>query len=81
VLRTSRGISVRIRGVASLRAGAEPLYVVDGVAMLPSPGGTGVGVSPHDIARIDVLKDAAAAALYGSRGANGVVVVTTKRVP
>jgi TonB-dependent starch-binding outer membrane protein SusC len=81
VVRTARGISVRIRGVNSFRASVEPLYVVDGMAMLASPGGTGVGISPHDIARIEVLKDAAAAAMYGSRGANGVVIITTKRAP
>jgi TonB-dependent starch-binding outer membrane protein SusC len=79
VVRSAGGFSVRIRGVNSLRAGVEPLYVVDGVPMLPRPGRTGVAVNPHDIARIAVLKDAGAAALYGSFGANGVVVITTKR--
>jgi TonB-dependent starch-binding outer membrane protein SusC len=79
VTRTAGGISVRIRGSGSLRLNMEPLYVVDGVALIASRSGSGVAVSPHDIARIEVLKDAAAAAMYGSRGANGVVVITTKR--
>ena len=79
VTRTASGISVRIRGSGSLRANNEPLYIVDGVAVLPGRGGVGVSVSPHDVERIEVLKDASAAALYGSRGANGVVVITTKR--
>jgi TonB-dependent starch-binding outer membrane protein SusC len=79
VMRTAGGISVRIRGSGSLRLNMEPLYVVDGVALIATRAGAGIAVSPHDIARIEVLKDAAAAAMYGSRGANGVVVITTKR--
>jgi TonB-dependent starch-binding outer membrane protein SusC len=79
VTRTSSGISVRIRGSGSLRSNMEPLYVVDGVTVIVGRAGAGVTVSPHDIERIEVLKDAAAAAMYGSRGANGVVVITTKR--
>lgn len=63
--------SVRIRGTGSISAGAEPLYVVDGVI-----GGT---ANPTDIETITVLKDAAATGLYGSRAANGVIVITTKR--
>ncbi|MCW9707993.1 SusC/RagA family TonB-linked outer membrane protein [Fodinibius salsisoli] len=61
---------VRIRGTGSISAGAEPLYVVDGVI-----GGT---FDPNDVASINVLKDASATSLYGSRAANGVVVVQTK---
>lgn len=79
VTRTAGGISVRIRGSGSLRANMEPLYVVDGVAVTASRTGAGIAVSPHEIARIEVLKDAAAAAMFGSRGANGVVVITTRR--
>ena len=79
VIRTAGGISVRIRGSGSLRANMDPLYVVDGVAVTASRAGAGIAVSPHEIARIEVLKDAAAAAMFGSRGANGVVVITTKR--
>lgn len=67
--------SIRIRGVGSNRANA-PLYVVDG---FPLDGPMGNSFNPDDIASIDILKDAAAAAIYGARGANGVVIVTTKR--
>jgi TonB-linked SusC/RagA family outer membrane protein len=63
--------SIRIRGTGSISAGSEPLYVVDGVI-----GGT---ANPSDIESITVLKDAAATGLYGSRAANGVIVITTKR--
>ena len=71
-------LAVRIRGVHSFYGSNEPLYVLDGV---PIVGGFGalMGVNPQDIARIDVLKDASAAAIYGSQGANGVVIITTKR--
>jgi TonB-linked SusC/RagA family outer membrane protein len=68
-------VSVRIRGVGSITSGSEPLYVVDGI---PLTGGLNA-INPNDIERIDVLKDAASAAIYGSRGTNGVVLVTTKR--
>ncbi|MFT3949281.1 MAG: TonB-dependent receptor [Agriterribacter sp.] len=66
--------SIRIRGTNSINSGNEPLYVIDGYA-----GGDIVTLSPSDIASISVLKDASATAIYGSRGANGVVMVTTKR--
>jgi TonB-linked SusC/RagA family outer membrane protein len=68
------GVSIRIRGVRSISAGNDPLYVVDGV---PIAGGIG-DFDPSNILSIDVLKDAASTAIYGSRGANGVVLVTTK---
>ncbi|WP_425392117.1 SusC/RagA family TonB-linked outer membrane protein [Ekhidna sp.] len=76
------GISIRIRGGTSLTAGNEPLYVVDGVP-LENDGVAGVRnplnfINPADIADITVLKDASSAAIYGSRGANGVVIITTK---
>lgn len=67
-------IQVRVRGAASLTGDATPLYVVDGV-----PLDNLTGINPADIESIDVLKDAASAAIYGSRGSNGVVFVTTKR--
>lgn len=83
------GVSIRVRGPASLNAGNAPLYVVDGVPMIQGSlsqialSGQDVtaitGLNPDEIASIDVLKDAAAAAIYGSRGSNGVVIVTTKR--
>ena len=69
--------SVRIRGAQSLYGDGEPLFVVDGLPLLS--GGPLSGIAPQDIARIDVLKDAGATAIYGSRGANGVIVITTKR--
>ena len=69
------GLSVRIRGLGSNRNN-EPLYVVDG---FPLEGAIGNSINPSDIESIDILKDAAAAAIYGARGANGVVLITTKR--
>lgn len=69
------GLSVRIRGANSVLGGNEPLYVVDGFI-----GGIGLNsINPNDIESIEVLKDASATAIYGSRGANGVVIITTKR--
>ncbi|MDR2806047.1 MAG: TonB-dependent receptor plug domain-containing protein [Dysgonamonadaceae bacterium] len=67
---------IQIRGERSLTAKNDPLYVVDGFPMQD------VGIenlNPHDIVSIDILKDASATAIYGSRGANGVIIVTTKR--
>jgi TonB-linked SusC/RagA family outer membrane protein len=68
--------SIRIRGNRSLLATNSPLYVVDGI---PLNSGGIEGINPHDIESIDILKDAAATAIYGSRAANGVVLVTTKK--
>jgi TonB-dependent starch-binding outer membrane protein SusC len=73
------GISVRIRGATSFYGNDEPLYVVDGVAITPGPGGSLTGIDPYDIESIKVLKDPADTALYGMRGANGVIVISTKR--
>ncbi len=85
---------VKIRGNNSIRAGNTPLYVVDGVQLdgrsaRPGFNASGLGqtpdgdaltfINPNDIASIDVLKDASAAAIYGSRGANGVILITTKK--
>ena len=82
-------VSVRVRGSASVSASNDPLYVIDGVPMIAGDisqldaGGQGVaaiaGLSLDEVERVDVLKDAAAAAIYGSRGSNGVVMITTKR--
>ncbi|MDE6449633.1 MAG: SusC/RagA family TonB-linked outer membrane protein [Muribaculaceae bacterium] len=66
--------SIQIRGVSSRNAGLGPLIVIDGV-----PGGDLTNVNPNDIASFDILKDGAASAIYGTRGSNGVVVVTTKK--
>ena len=67
-------ITVRIRGGNSLQGNNEPLYVVDGFALSGDPS----SINPNDIQSIDILKDASATAIYGSRGANGVVIITTK---
>ncbi len=71
------GVSVRIRGSSTLGNG-EPLYVVDGMEVDQLGAGL-LGINPAEIARIEVLKDAAATAYYGMRGSNGVVVIPTKR--
>ena len=88
------GISVRIRGTSSLRGNNEPLYVVDGIIIssasedVIATGGNNTGqeqqnglngINPRDIEDIQILKDASATAIYGSRGANGVVLITTKK--
>ncbi|HEY1872648.1 MAG TPA: SusC/RagA family TonB-linked outer membrane protein, partial [Chitinophagaceae bacterium] len=85
---------VKIRGTNSIRTGNNPLYVVDGIPLdgrAPRPGliTSGLGttpdanpltyINPADIASIDILKDASSAAIYGSRGANGVILITTKK--
>ncbi|MBN8823031.1 MULTISPECIES: TonB-dependent receptor [unclassified Spirosoma] len=66
--------TVRLRGYTSLAGGSDPLYVVDGMIGVPI-----TTISPSDIESMDVLKDASAAAIYGSRAANGVILITTKR--
>src|SRR5213078_208534 len=69
------GISIRVRGERSLTASNDPLYVLDGI---PMSGGIG-DLNPNDIESVEVLKDASATAIYGSRGANGVVLITTRQ--
>src|SRR5213078_321341 len=69
------GISIRIRGTRSLTASNDPLYVLDGI---PMAGGIG-DLNPNDIESIEILKDASATAIYGARGASGVVLITTKQ--
>lgn len=85
--------TVKIRGNSSIRAGNNPLYVVDGVPLEGGSARPNIGssfggtatlnpllfINPIDIAQVDVLKDASSAAIYGSRGANGVIVITTKK--
>ncbi|MEQ8420048.1 MAG: TonB-dependent receptor [Arenibacter algicola] len=84
------GVSVRIRGSNSINSGSEPLYVVDGFPIYPDNEAYGAGgnrrasnalasINPNDIQSIEVLKDASATSIYGSRGSNGVVLITTKR--
>src|SRR4030095_11399276 len=73
---------VRIRGNRSLNASNDPLYVVDGIPIVSALGVTSFSVNdlnPNDIASMEILKDASATAIYGSRGANGVVLITTKK--
>ncbi len=87
------GLSISVRGASSITAGTEPLYVIDGLPLQnqAAVGGGGPGfssaftprsplstINPEDIASIEILKDASATAIYGSRGANGVVLITTK---
>lgn len=67
--------TIRIRGIGSYAASSTPLYVIDGVPMMQSIA----SVNPQDIESISVLKDASAAAIYGNRGANGVIIITTKK--
>lgn len=79
---------IRIRGISSLNAGNEPLYVIDGVPLMSVTEGSEdifvntinplAAINPNDIESITVLKDAAAASIYGSRAANGVILITTK---
>lgn len=68
------GVKIRVRGVGSINASSDPLYVIDGY-----PAGNNVFINPEDIESIDILKDAASAAIYGSRAAGGVVIITTKK--
>ncbi len=91
-------VSIRVRGQSTVNAGAEPLYVIDGVPMQnTSTGGHDLGLgdalgnaptsgvsplsklNPNDIVSMEILKDASATAIYGSQGANGVIIITTKR--
>jgi len=80
VTRNSDGsIAVNIRGSSSNLASNEPLYVIDDVPVTPGPGGALVGINPHDIESIAVLKNPEDTAIYGSRGGNGVIIIKTKR--
>ena len=91
------GAKIRVRGVGSINASSEPLYVIDGYAVggnitqgqgnggnqtngyTPSTAGNDIFINPEDIESIEILKDAASAAIYGSRASGGVVLITTKR--
>ncbi|MEJ7767239.1 MAG: TonB-dependent receptor [Chitinophagaceae bacterium] len=76
-------ISVRIRGTNSINGTSEPLYIIDGLQISNGGGVNDVSplstINPNDIESVDVLKDASATAIYGARGANGVILITTKR--
>ncbi|MVZ64741.1 SusC/RagA family TonB-linked outer membrane protein [Sphingobacterium sp. DK4209] len=83
------GVSIRVRGGASIQGGNEPLYVIDGFPVYNQTESTGVNsgtpvnplasINPSDIESVEVMKDAAATAIYGSRGANGVILISTKK--
>ena len=82
----SAGVNIKIRGTSSITAGNEPLFVIDGFPISAGDRGQGTiangnplnTINPNDIESIDILKDASATAIYGSRGSNGVVIITTK---
>ncbi len=87
------GINIRVRGAASVSGGTQPLYVLDGIPLIDptdplenraelgngAPTNPLLTLSPNEIESIDILKDASSAAIYGARGANGVVIITTKK--
>jgi TonB-linked SusC/RagA family outer membrane protein len=68
------GLSIKVRGERSLSGENDPLYIVDGVQY-----GSGININPNDIESMEILKDVASTAIYGSRGANGVIIITTKK--
>ncbi|WP_159636706.1 SusC/RagA family TonB-linked outer membrane protein [Sphingobacterium composti] len=81
-----QALQIRVRGISSITAGNQPLFVIDGVPIITRDMGTYdepdnplAAINPDDIESLDVLKDAAAAAIYGARGSNGVVLITTKK--
>jgi TonB-linked SusC/RagA family outer membrane protein len=85
------GVDIRIRGAGSISGGNEPLYIIDGIPIISTPFDNSANgqnsarispiadINPSDIERFDILKDANAAAIYGARAANGVIIITTKR--
>lgn len=81
IIRVDAGrISLRIRGQNSITSSSEPLYVIDGMKVRAETFTDAMaGINPGDVARIEILKDAGATAIYGTDGANGVVIVTTRR--
>ena len=80
VRRLSGGaLSLRIRGSRSINSDGEPLVVVDGIPIEGNAGALLADMDPRDVKRVEVLKDAGSLAAYGSRGANGVLLVTTKK--
>jgi TonB-linked SusC/RagA family outer membrane protein len=85
--KVGQGIQIRVRGASSLTASSQPLYVIDGIPLTSSDQSTATGaptnpiadINPNDIESLEVLKDASAAAIYGARASNGVVLITTKK--
>ncbi len=68
-------VSIRVRGISTVNAGSDPLYIIDGV---PVERGF-ANLNNNDVESVEVLKDASSAAIYGSRGSNGVIIITTKQ--
>jgi TonB-dependent SusC/RagA subfamily outer membrane receptor len=77
--RADGSFSLRIRGTSSPATSNEPLIVIDGSVSVDRGGHALTGINPHDVVRIDVLKDAASTAFYGMRGSNGVILITTRQ--
>lgn len=85
--KVGQGMKIRIRGTSSISASSQPLYVIDGMPVISEsmsdsgndPTNPLVDINPNDIESVEVLKDASAAAIYGARAANGVVLITTKK--
>ncbi len=75
--RPGQAANILIRGRRSINASNDPLFVVDGIPL--TDGGTAFDINPRDIESVEILKDAASTSIYGSRGANGVILITTKR--
>lgn len=73
------GLAIRMRGQSSVHGSNAPLYILDGVAIQPEANGSLSGINPYDIQSIKVLKDLADITMYGVRGANGVIIIKTKR--
>lgn len=72
-------LAIQIRGTSSIIGDGDPLFIVDGLPLEPGRGGVLDGISPQDVESISVLKNASDTAIYGARGANGVIVITTRR--
>ncbi|MEL6770000.1 MAG: TonB-dependent receptor plug domain-containing protein [Bacteroidota bacterium] len=80
VTESGGNLVIRIRGgSSSLYSNSDPLFILDGMPIRPSSTGALTGVNPRDVASIEVLKNASDTAMYGARGANGVILITTKR--
>jgi TonB-dependent SusC/RagA subfamily outer membrane receptor len=75
----SGSLAIRVRSSSSINGNTEPLYIIDGTEVQAGPNGALNGINPHDIASIEVLKDAASLSYYGVRAANGVIVIKTKQ--
>ena len=71
------GISIRIRGSNTILGSSDPLYIIDGARVQSGPGGL-LFLDPNDIVKIEVLKDIGSTSIYGSEGANGVILITTR---